>query len=338
MLGNELIRRRNLLLLMIIVIFYLTQVAINIYVEGIESVFPPAFLFVGISVVLFLMIFEKVHPQITMYTIVICMYVYFYFLLQDSPYLVNYLFMWLGLPLSAIYQNYRVVYLALTASLILNYYAFFYLHSEIFPNVVKGDFVFLVLFGVFTTAFLVTYIHMTLKLWRETKEANAKLEELAYHDPLTGAANRLLLKKTFEQLKGSKVESIALLYTDMDGFKKINDAYGHEVGDQLLEKTVSRLKGKLRSTDLLCRLGGDEFVILLSNVEPDIVRHLVERIHQSLKEPLIINQQTLQMSASIGWSHTTKIAQANLNQLLKEADREMYEEKQKRGAGERSPS
>ncbi|WP_240390642.1 diguanylate cyclase domain-containing protein [Bacillus sp. Y1] len=126
--------------------------------------------------------------------------------------------------------------------MILNYYSFFYLHEEIFPNIVKGDFVYLVLYGVFSAAFLLTFIHITLRLWRETKEANDKLQEIAYHDPLTGAANRLLLKKKFDQLKESKVESIVLLFMNMNKFKYINDSYGHDVGDQLLEKVVIRKK------------------------------------------------------------------------------------------------
>jgi hypothetical protein len=103
--------------------------------------------------------------------------------------------MWLGLPLSAIYQNYRVLFIAGLSSLLLTYYSFFYQNEGIFPNMAKGDFVYLVLFGVFTTTFLLIFIRMTLRLWGEVIKANDKLQELAYHDPLTGAANRLLLKE-----------------------------------------------------------------------------------------------------------------------------------------------
>ena len=67
------------------------------------------------------------------------------------------------------------------------------------------------------------------------------MQELAYHDPLTGAGNRLLLKERFDRLRHSKVDSIGLLFMDMNGFKKINDTYGHDVGDRLLEIIVFRL-------------------------------------------------------------------------------------------------
>ena len=235
MLGNELIHRRNLILFILICVFYFVQVVINIFIEGLASVFPPAFLFIVFGLILLLLIYKKVNPKITMYVMISCMYIYFYFLLNDSPYLVNYLFMWLALPLSAIYQNSRVVVIAGLASIILTCYSFFYLHDEIFLNVGMEDFVYLVLFGVLTTTFLLIFI-------QKIREANDKLQELAYHDSLTGAANRFLLKEKFDLLKTSKVHSIALLFIDMDGFKKINDTYGHEVGDQLLQIIVLRSK------------------------------------------------------------------------------------------------
>lgn len=255
MIGNEIIHRRNIILFTLMVAFFTIQVTINIFIEGLVSVFPPAFLFITVGILLLMMILKKVNPIVIMYVMITCTYIYFYYLLTDSPYLVNYLFMWLGLPLSAIYQSYRVVLLAFTGSMILNYYSFFHLHEEIFPNVVKGDFVYLVLFGVFSTAFLLTFIHMTLRLWQETKEANDKLRVIAYHDPLTGAANRLLLKKKFDKLKESKVDSIALLFMDMDKFKYINDTYGHDVGDQLLAKVVSRVKRRTEGVGFTLSIG-----------------------------------------------------------------------------------
>ena len=228
--------------------------------------------------------------------------------------------MWLALPLSAIYQNSRVVLVAGIASIILTFYSFFYLHHEIFPNVVKGDFVYLVLFGVFTTTFLLIFI-------QKIGEANAKLQELAYHDSLTGAANRLLLKEKFDLLKTTKVHSIALLFIDMNGFKKINDTYGHEVGDQLLERIVSRLNSVLRDTDLLCRLGGDEFVILFSNIDNLTLEITNKKIQCSLEKPMLLNQQKINVSASIGWYYTTEVAHADLENMIKKADRAMYKAK-----------
>src|SRR5690606_32220338 len=135
-----------------------------------------------------------------------------------------------------------------------------------------GDFIFLVLFGVMVTSLLLFFI-------QKINEANDKLQALAYLDPLTGVANRLLLKEKFNFLKTTNIKSIALVFIDMNGFKTVNDTYGHEMGDQLLEEIASRLKSEVRDTDLLCRLGGDEFVILFTNLDNenlDIVKNRIQ--------------------------------------------------------------
>ncbi|WP_047983403.1 GGDEF domain-containing protein [Ornithinibacillus californiensis] len=318
--SNKIIHRRNTILFSIITAYYLTQVIINIFIEGFASVFPPAYLFMVFGLTILVLLNKKVNPTITMYVIVSCMYIYFFYLLTDSPYLVNYLFMWLALPLSAIYQNFQVVLLAGFASVILNFYAFFYFEKEIFPNVGMEDFVYLVLFGVFVTVFLLIFIY-------KVNNTNGKLQDMAYRDPLTGAANRLMLKEKFEQLKDANSPSIALLFIDMNGFKRINDTYGHEVGDQLLEEVASRLNGVLRESDLLCRLGGDEFVTLLSNIDHDVPESISQRIQQALDRPIIKNEQKVEVSASIGWSYTTDVAQVDLDQMINEADRAMYHAK-----------
>ncbi|WP_235864593.1 GGDEF domain-containing protein [Ureibacillus acetophenoni] len=285
-----------------------------------ESIFPPSYLFIVLGAILTIFIYKRVNPKITMYIIVSSVYIYFYFLLNDSPYLVNYLFMWLALPLCAIYLNSRVVVLAGIASFVLTYYAFFYLHEELFPNVVQGDFIFLVMFGVMVTSLLLFFI-------RKINEANDKLQALAYLDPLTGVANRLLLKEKFNFLKTTKIKSIALVFIDMNGFKTVNDTYGHEMGDQLLEEIASRLKSEVRDTDLLCRLGGDEFVILFSNLDNANLDIVKNRIQSTLETPMFLNQQTINVSASIGTYYTTDISQAVLETMLKEADKAMYKAK-----------
>ena len=153
------------------------------------------------------------------------------------------------------------------------------------------------------------------------------MQELAYHDPLTGAANRLLLKEKFDRLKDTKVDSIGLLFMDMNGFKKINDTYGHEVGDQLLEIIVLRLNGVLRDTDFLCRLGGDEFVILSSNIDNEILENKLKRIQATLEKPMVLNHQMINVSASIGWYYTTDVLAADLEKMIEEADIAMYRAK-----------
>lgn len=313
--------RRNSLILILIGVFYFIQIIINIFIEGIASIFPPAFLFGMFGIILILLFQKKVNPKITMYVIICVMYIYFYYLLKDSPYIVNYLFMWLALPLISIYQEIKLILLAGVISIILTFYSFFYLHHEIFPNVVKEDFIYLILFGVFITIFHITFIH-------KIREVNAKLQELAYYDPLTGAANRLLLKDNFDLLKHNQVNSIALLFIDMNGFKKINDTLGHERGDQLLKEIVFRIDGVLRETDLLCRLGGDEFVILTANISPPILKKITDRIKSELEKPMILDKHITNVSASIGSYYTTEVLDANLDEMIKEADRAMYKEKE----------
>lgn len=313
--------RRNSLILILIGVFYFIQIIINIFIEGIASIFPPAF-FIGIfGIILILLLQKKVNPKITMYVIICSMYIYFYYLLKDSPYIVNYLFMWLALPLIAIYQEIKLILMAGVASIILTFYSFFYLHHEIFPNVVKEDFIYLILFGVFITIFHITFIH-------KIRDANAKLQELAYYDPLTGVANRLLLKDNFDLLKHKQVNSIELLFIDMNGFKKINDTLGHEIGDQLLKEIVFRIEGVLRETDLLCRLGGDEFVILTANISPPILKKITDRIKSAHEKPMILDKHIINVSASIGSYYTTEVLDANLDEMIKEADRAMYKEKE----------
>ena len=313
--------RRNSLLLLLISIFYFTQIIINIFIEGIESIFPPAIFFGVFGLIMILLIQMKVNAKFTMYVMIGSMYIYFYYLLNESPYIVNYLFMWLALPLSAIYQQIKAVLMAGVASITLTFYSFFYLHDEIFPNVIKEDFIYLVLFGIFITIFLIVFI---LKV----REANDKLQDLAYHDPLTGAANRLMLKEKFDLMKHENVDSVALLFLDMNGFKKINDTYGHEVGDQLLQIIVLRIDGVLRETDLLCRLGGDEFVILTANINQTIVKKITDRIKSALEKPMILDQHIINVSASIGSYFTIEVLDANLDEMIKEADRAMYKEKE----------
>ncbi|BDH60282.1 hypothetical protein MTP04_04120 [Lysinibacillus sp. PLM2] len=318
--GNESIHRLNTILFILITIFYFVQVIINIIIEGLGSVFPPAFLFIVFGMIFLLLIFKKIEPQITMYVIVISMYIYFYYLLNDSPFLVNYLFMWLGLPLCAIYENTKLVIMAGIASIVITFYAFFYHHNEIFPNVVVEDFIYLILFGVFMTSFLLLFIH-------KIRRVKNSLKELAYKDPLTGAANRLLLKEKFDLLKSIKTHTIAIVFIDMNGFKRINDTYGHEVGDKLLEEFVSRLNDLLRDTDLLCRLGGDEFIILSSNIDIEILENLLEKIQLVLEKPMNMNTLEIKVSASIGWSYSTEVSNADLEEMIKEADKAMYRAK-----------
>lgn len=94
-----------------------------------------------------------------------------------------------------------------------------------------------------------------------------------------------------------------------------------------LEKTVTRLNGVLSDIDLLCRLGGDEFVVLSSNMDISNLESLAKRIQVALEEPILLNQQIIKVSGSIGWSYTTEVSHADLENMIKEADKAMYKAK-----------
>ncbi len=121
------------------------------------------------------------------------------------------------------------------------------------------------------------------------KQAHDLLAHTAFHDPLTQLPNRLLLSDRLRQgLSIAERESkrVAVCYLDLDGFKAINDAHGHDAGDDLLKEVAQRLLANLRPSDTAARMGGDEFVLILSTVVADEWRSVLERIAVALEEPI----------------------------------------------------
>ncbi len=167
-------------------------------------------------------------------------------------------------------------------------------------------------------------------------DQEARLMQLALHDPLTGLANRYLLldylQRTFRQVR-SRGGAMALLYLDLDDFKSINDTRGHDVGDEVLVAVAGRLQGATRGSDLVARLSGDEFVIVATaaHLEQESIEMLMGRLRQVLSAPYHIRDDLLSVGASIGWV----IADPQLEDpmaLLVRADEAMYRQKQARGA------
>ena len=123
--------------------------------------------------------------------------------------------------------------------------------------------------------------------------------------------------------------SLALLYIDLDGFKKINDAHGHDTGDTVLRVIGTRLQESIRQTDTAVRLGGDEFTIVLENIKhgtPD-ANIIAQKILKAIQQPIEIGSITAALSASIGIAihHADDII--NADQLISQADSAMYEAK-----------
>ena len=169
----------------------------------------------------------------------------------------------------------------------------------------------------------------TASLAHSLTEANRELTQLALHDTLTGLPNRVLLADRIDQAM-SKVQEqggcFALMFIDLDGFKPVNDAFGHHMGDQLLRAVGLRLREELRSQDTLARIGGDEFVLLVQLGEENDALNLAARQVGLIGRPFRVAEQDLQISASVGIT----IYPGNgytAEELLMNADAAMYHAK-----------
>jgi diguanylate cyclase (GGDEF)-like protein/PAS domain S-box-containing protein len=161
----------------------------------------------------------------------------------------------------------------------------------------------------------------------ELKAVEHQLAHLAHHDELTGLPNRLYFKAHVEQSMQSARRNqhmMALLYLDLDGFKQINDTFGHDVGDQLLKVIASRLKGCVREEDTVARMGGDEFIIILNKINSrDDASLVAGNIVREVNRPLQLTKHTLSPTTSIGISIYPSDAES-VSGLQKAADHAMY--------------
>lgn len=154
---------------------------------------------------------------------------------------------------------------------------------------------------------------------------NARLYYQATHDSLTGLANRNLLHYIFNTQTTHTQR--AILFMDLDGFKKINDTLGHEVGDQLLQYFAEQLNQCARKEDLPVRLGGDEFVLLLNNVaEPQVAANIAEQLLSRLQQPITLSGHPIQIASSIGISLAPRDGD-QIQILLRKADLALYHAK-----------
>lgn len=165
----------------------------------------------------------------------------------------------------------------------------------------------------------------------ERKASEQRIRHLALHDALTDLPNRALLTERLEQaLRRAQRErtSLALIYFDLDRFKPVNDAYGHEIGDQLLREVAQRVQGCLRASDTLARLGGDEFVILLPDADgAEAALQVANKVRDELQRPFSVGGHTLQIGGSLGVAlYPAHGSEATT--LLRHADAAMYQAKQ----------
>lgn len=166
----------------------------------------------------------------------------------------------------------------------------------------------------------------TAELAHSLTLANQELTQLALHDTLTGLPNRTLLADRIEQAIAKVAEQggcFALMFIDLDGFKPVNDAFGHHIGDLLLKAVAARLRGHLHSQDTLARIGGDEFVLLVELQEPNDAMDVAVKQVNLVSRPFRVAEHDLQLSASLGIVLYPGNGQ-DQHELLRNADAAMY--------------
>jgi diguanylate cyclase (GGDEF)-like protein len=176
-------------------------------------------------------------------------------------------------------------------------------------------------------------------LVREREAAEAALNFQAHHDQLTGAANRALLIRRLAAAVRDRAGSPVLVFVDLDGFKSVNDTWGHAAGDQVLRVVADRLRLLVRSQDMVARVGGDEFVLLCHDVDLEQAELIGHRVRESVAADIDLGVQVVRVGASVGVHAVGTLARDVsdkhiddvVDQWLRRADAAMYEAK--RGGG-----
>ena len=173
-----------------------------------------------------------------------------------------------------------------------------------------------------------------LSLRREVsvrRDIEQKMRFMATHDDSTKLANRSLLMERLSQAilqHARHQEKLALLFVDLDGFKAVNDQYGHDVGDQVLVKVASLIKQTLRQSDVVARLGGEEFVILLPMATEEQAWHTAERLRQQIAALHWPSPVTAHYRQTVSVGLSLQTADYDIERQLQQADQALYQAKQ----------
>lgn len=170
----------------------------------------------------------------------------------------------------------------------------------------------------------------------ESQRREAQVQHDAWRDELTGLPDRRLFKDRLQQESAHAMrrqQQMALLLIDLDGFKAINDTFGHAAGDQLLCEVATRLVACLRASDTACRYGGDEFVVLIPELHgPQALDITTDRILRCIERPYLIDGQEMVVGASIGRALSPADGSV-CHALIERADADMYRVKAQRKQG-----
>lgn len=164
------------------------------------------------------------------------------------------------------------------------------------------------------------------QMQRNLMQENETLDEIASHDPLTGLLNRRSMEfhlgKVMDVAKKTGAQ-FSLIMADIDDFKKVNDTYGHDVGDQVLVHVATIMKNQLRGNDYVCRWGGEEMLLLISN-NGKIATQVAERIRQALENTPITTKDGDKITVTMTFGVTGYIPGFNINKLIKITDENLY--------------
>jgi diguanylate cyclase (GGDEF)-like protein len=190
------------------------------------------------------------------------------------------------------------------------------------------------LFASRSLALVATFVFAAVER-RVADRQSVELEYLARHDSLTGLMNRRAFGEHLDKALGRcrrYGRRAALLAIDLDGFKPVNDAHGHEIGDEVLQQLAARIAAITRETDAVCRMGGDEFVVLVEDVAEDKhVETQSERLLAALMRPVDVGGSVIEVAASIG-AAIFPASGEDAESLMRSADRAMYRAKSAGGA------
>ncbi len=214
-----------------------------------------------------------------------------------------------------------------TLTLIVSSLYFYHLHIGAFVvNTNSSDQLINMNFFILSHIILVLIVGV---LFREKEAAITSLRSMAHYDPLTGLPNRHLLKDEIHHtiyLAEQYNQESMICFIDLDGFKTVNDTYGHAIGDKLLKEIAQNIKCIIRSSDTLLRLGGDEFLLLLNNIDMKRSKIILEKIMQNVRSIKAVDNHKITVSLSIGIAHCPKDG-ISMESLMYASDKAMYQAK-----------